>query len=395
MLESADRWAAADCAADRAFSLALGLAQGQGKVLFGEGFSLTHRMSWSPFGEGLAGDVDMVVPLASPAAALGFAQGGAAGAGNSAFFVQQGVTRWSDGHGFRRNDARYGAAWRFALSEADALGVSALMQENLERGHRRLVTGVDYEGRWGRGWAQHLLPTTGWQPGRTGYLERAVGGTRLGFGLDATSTLSLEASLSRWRDGGGGKPALDGRLGAAWKPHPWLALRAGWGGIGPAEDTGSLQLTLSVPFGSGARGLPAWQGLGVAGGAAQGAPDLWRPIENVDRIQTVERVRPVEDLVASGAVAARFTQETFATGSRIVLEVSFPEAVAGDVRLIARLVPGSGGNPAVAGVDYVDQPYEITVRDGTATGQVEVQLLFNPDIEEAGRTLSVEARLAS
>ncbi len=351
-------------------------------------------MSFSPFGEGLAGDLDLVVPLASPA--LGFAAGAAdAPSAPSAIFLQQGVTRWTDGHGFRRNDARYGAAWRFALSDSDVLGVSALMQENLERGHRRLVAGIDYDGRWGHGWLQQLTPTTGWLAGRIGYQERAVGGTRLGLGLDVTDTVSLEASLSRWQDDGDGKPFMDGRLGASWRPHPWLGLRAGWGGIGPAEDTGALQVTLNVPFGGQAQRLPPWQGLGVAGGAAQNAPDLWRPVANVDRIQTVERIRPVADLVASGQVAVRFLQETATTGERIVLEVTFPEPVVGDVRLVARLAPGSGDNPAVAGVDYVDQPYEITVPDGSASGRVEVQLLFNPDVEAGGRTLAVKASLAA
>ena len=33
----------------------------------------------------------------------------------SAFFLQQGVTRWTDAHGFRRHDVRLGTAFRFAL----------------------------------------------------------------------------------------------------------------------------------------------------------------------------------------------------------------------------------------------------------------------------------------
>ena len=151
----------------------------QGKATFGENFRLVHRMSWAPFGNGLAGNLDMVVPLA--------ATGGAdvEELHGSAFFLQHGVTRWTDKHGFRRNDLRLGTAYRFALpgfasAGPDVFGVSALVQENVERGHQRLVLGTDYASGWG-GVAElhHYIPTTDWRRGRSGYEERAAGGTEL------------------------------------------------------------------------------------------------------------------------------------------------------------------------------------------------------------------------
>ena len=37
----------------------------QGRGVFGERFGLAHRMTWSPLGRGLAGELDAVFPLAS------------------------------------------------------------------------------------------------------------------------------------------------------------------------------------------------------------------------------------------------------------------------------------------------------------------------------------------
>ena len=62
----------------------------QGRTAFGDGFRLVHRMSWSPLGNGLAGDLDAVIPLAS----RGSTRTGAdpEQLAGSAFFLQQGVT---------------------------------------------------------------------------------------------------------------------------------------------------------------------------------------------------------------------------------------------------------------------------------------------------------------
>ena len=71
-----------------------------------------------------------------------------------ALFVQNGLSRWTDEHGYLRNDARLGMVRRIAVSErpdAGVFGTSVFFQENLERGHGRIATGVDWSDGWGAG----------------------------------------------------------------------------------------------------------------------------------------------------------------------------------------------------------------------------------------------------
>ena len=366
------------------------LAQDQGRAAFGENFQVVHRLSWSSYGEGISGDLDAVVPFAS------FLGGAAADVGRRAFFMQQGVTRWRDERDFRRNDIRWGAVYRFPLSDgadSDVLGIRTVIQKNLERGHRRLVAGFDYSGRWGSGSLQHFAPTTGWRPGRRGFEERAVGGTELALNLAATTTIGVTAALARWDDDGAGRSFVDGRVGIGWRPHTWLSFEAGMGGIGPAKDTGAIRAAVRIPLGGGGWTVPRWQGLGVAG-AATARADVWRPMDNIGRIRTVERAAPPESRVSAADVEARFLQDSADTGSEIGIEVSIPAALSEDLVVELRLVPGEGNNPAVAGVDYVDEPVEVTIRRGTTSARVKVRLLDNPDMREA-RTLDVDVSIAS
>ena len=365
-------------------------AESEGRAVLGENFRVVHRLSWSPFGEGLSGNLDAVIPLGF----LSGGEGSAAGAGR-AVFLQQGVTRWRDKEGFRRNDARLGAGYRFALSDApgaDALGVQAVVQENLERGHRRLVAGVDYMGRWGIGSLQHYVAASGWLPGRAGYEERPVGGTRLGLRFDATTTVSVDLSFARWDGAGPGRPVDDGRVAVGWRPHPWLSFETGVAGVGSAAESGAVRALLRVPFGGGGYKLPRWSGLGVAGGA--GAPaDLWRPIENVERLETVERaVAPARPRL--GEISARFLQDSASTGGVVRVEVTIPEALGHDLALELRLGPGDGDNPAVAGEDFVDEPVAATVPRGETSTRVSIRLLHNADMRSA-RILSVALAFAA
>ena len=359
----------------------------QGRGMFGEHFSLVHRMSWSPLGQGLAGEMDAVIPLA-------FRAGVRPGADadvlhGSALFLQQGVTRWTDAHGFRRHDVRLGTAWRLALPHfagADVVGATALVQENVERGHQRFVLGTDYAGRWGHASLQHYLPTTQWRPGRSGYEERAVGGTELSVRFDLTTTVALDTAMGRWERDDAGRFVIDGRIGLGWKPHPYLRVDARTG-IGPGADAGSFMFSLNVPFG-GPRKRTRWEGFGtfaLAGGNTTAA-DLFRPAENVGRIRTIERVARQE--TEGDGVTVRFLQSSAASGAEIGVEVSLSAPASADVRLSVRLAPGSGDSPAVAGVDYVDEPALVTIAKGATSGRATFRLLQNPDLG-ADRTLSV------
>ena len=388
----------ARCVGDRLGGLLVGeaarLLTEQGQRLFGAHFSLVHRMTWSPLGQGLAGELDAVIPLGLRGGGVPAGAGAAEALHGSAFFLQQGVTRWTDAHGLRRHDLRLGTAYRFALPHfagADVVGAMAMVQENVERGHRRLVLGTDYAGRWGQASLQHYLPTTQWRPGRAGYEERAAGGTELSLRLDLTTTLSLDTAMGRWERDDAGRFILDGRLGLGWTPHPYWRLDAGTG-LGPGAHGGAVRLSLNVPFG-GPRQRAKWEGFGTFALADTATPaDLWRPVENVGRIRTIERVAP-RDTTVDG-VTVRFLQSSAPSGGTAAVEVVLSAPAAEDVRLTVRLAPGSGDRPAVAGVDYVDAPALVTIPRGATTGRATFQLLENPALA-ADRTLTVTVARAA
>ena len=364
----------------------------QGQAAFGKNFRFVHRMSWSPFGSGLAGELDMVVPLAAVGAAR--ADTDADALHGSAFFLQHGMTRWTDNRGARRNDMRLGTAYRFTLpsfSGKDVFGASALVQQNVEWGHQRLVFGTDYAGRWGGAAVHHYIPTTNWRSGRAGYEERAVGGTEFSLRFDVTSTVTLDSALGRWERDDAGRSAVDGRIGLGWRPHPYLRFDAA-AGFGHQADPGAFRLSFNVPFG-GSRKTPKWEGLGAFGiNDTRRDADMWRPVENVGQIRTIERTarRSVQD----GAVSVRFIQSSASSGDEIEVEVSLSAPASEDVRLTVRLAPGSGDNPAVPGEDYVDEPATVTIREGATSERVTFQLLDNPGLSTE-RTLSVDVTRAS
>ena len=364
----------------------------QGQAAFGKNFRFVHRMSWSPFGSGLAGELDMVVPLAAVGAAR--ADTDADALHGSAFFLQHGMTRWTDNRGARRNDMRLGTAYRFtfpSFSGKDVFGASALVQQNVEWGHQRLVFGTDYAGRWGGAAVHHYIPTTNWRSGRAGYEERAVGGTEFSLRFDVTSTVTLDSALGRWERDDAGRSAVDGRIGLGWRPHPYLRFDAA-AGFGHRADPGAFRLSFNVPFG-GSRKTPKWEGLGAFGiNDTRRDADMWRPVENVGQIRTIERTarRSVQD----GAVSVRFIQSSASSGDEIEVEVSLSAPASEDVRLTVRLAPGSGDNPAVPGEDYVDEPATVTIREGATSERVTFQLLDNPGLSTE-RTLSVDVTRAS
>ena len=344
-----------------------------------------------------------MIPLSF--SAVSFLGGNEADTDTGAFFLQHGLTRYSDDHGLLRNDLRYGAVHRFDLTdepEANVLGVSAFLQQNLEYGHRALVTGLDYTGAWGRGTFNYFRPATDWRnsPVRFDQEERALEGMELGLHLQPTSTLLMETALTRWeyyddKFGERRQWATGARVGLSWRPHPYLDLGATRDGIGTGKATQSISATINIPLGDG-RKFPRWQGLGRFGFVKGNKPaELWRPIEQVGRIRVAERtITPHLGQGVPQDLTVQFLQARAGSGEQIGLQVTLPSAAREDLRLHLRLVPGKGDNPALAGEDYVDEPVEVIIRRGTTGSKATVRLLHNPGLTEA-RTLSVEVSLAT
>ena len=368
----------------------LRLADAHGKRTFGQHFQVAGNLSYSPVSTevGIEGDVDMVLPFAGAALP-------ASRQGVSSFFFQQGVTRsWDEsGPGLFRNDLRHGVVRRFRLSGdpgADIFGISAFHLLSTERGHRVLVPGVDYIGRWGIGSFRYYIPTTGWRPGSLGYEERALDGLEVGMRFDLTTTLRLNTVGYRWKaEDGSHRWETGARMELDWRPHPWLKLGAGYDGIGGGKDSTSFQVALQVPFG-GPSERPPWEGLGVAAnGSSPSTEDLWRPIEDIGPIRLARR-QSVASLVDNAQV--RFLQQTVGSGEEVQLEVLLPAVAPEDIRVVVRLVPGGGENPVVAGEDFVDEPVETTIRTGTTNSRVSITLLRNDSLEQPrslGATVSV------
>lgn len=354
----------------------------QGQSVFGQNFQLSSRMSLDS-SSGLTGNLDAVIPL-------GF-NGTLADEEDNAFFLQNGITSWRDSDGSHRNDIRYGVVYRFPVFKASVLGVSVLNQESLERGHQRTTMGMDYAGRWGTGYVQHFVPTTGWRPGRSGYEERARGGTELGARLELTSTLSADVALGRWETSN--DHDRNTWLGLNWRPHPWLTFAGGYettrsSGSGSSGEDSRISVVFRMPFGDSGQPRPRWRGLGVAVGG-DSSPDLWSPITSVGSITTLEQAASTDAGGSPDGISVQFLQDDATTGSRIGVRVSVPQPLSEDLRLVVRLVPGSGANPAVPGEDFVDVSREVTIRQNEASADTWFQLLYNGDMQTA-RSLAVE-----
>lgn len=370
-------------------------ANAYGKRLFGEHFSFANRMTYSQMGGGFSGEVDTVVPLAALAGFAGIG-GMEADAESGALFFQQGVTSWTDSQGLQRYDMRYGVVRRFNVSDepgANVFGLSSFFQQNLEYGHGRLVSGFDYNGVWGRSTFNYFQPTTGWRDSRSrvGYEERALAGMELSMQLQPTSTLGVETALTRWeaRDGAG-RWETGARMGFSWQPHAWVKIRAAWDGIGTSTPNPSASAFLTFPLG-GKQPIPGWKGLDLAGGLAQhhSAVDIWSPIENIGQIRVAEREATSLsfDEVLRG-LTVRFLQNSAGSGETIKVQVSISAPASEDVRLLVSLVPGEGDNPAVPDEDYLDEPVEVMISQGTTGSVATLQLLRNDNMTES-RSLGV------
>ena len=282
-----------DCAVEQVFSYladsALQFVEAHGKARFGEHFHIDRRLGLTASSGTLSADLDVVVPLR----ALSSMEDDAT---PRSFFMQNGVTRWRDEHGFQRSDMRIGFVHRYALHEEPGdgvLGTSMFVQENLERGHTRVVSGLEYLDRWGQGSLSYYMPVTAWRPGRHGYEERALEGVELGYGMDLTSTISFSAGAGRWQSRDGTDAWVDqGRLDIGWQPHPWFELRGGWDGIGTGDDSMAVHASVTVPLGGGDWSGLRWEGLGRRDSSSATGTDagtMWRSADHVGEIEVAER----------------------------------------------------------------------------------------------------------
>ena len=357
-----------------------------GKEFFGRGFSITNTMRYSPYGgEHLQGDIDMVVPLRFNATH------GRDVPSHNSWFIQNGLTRWTDSHGLRRNDSRFGFVHRFTTSRdknsnANLLGAYSLIQQNLERGHSRLVFGADYTGQWGTGFINHYAPQSDWQTGRTGHQERAIGGSEVGVKITPTNAIDLNLTAGEWETTDSDKQ-FRGRLGLAWRPHTYWRLDSAMDGLGTGDSQADIYITFTMPLGRQA--TPArWNGLGLAADSTATPNHLWQAVTVNNRIEVIERKEIVsaDKLIATAQV--RFMQASATSGSEIGLEITLANPAPQDMRVVVRLRPGTGANPAVAGVDYVDKPVTVLIPGGATVATATLQLRHNPDLK-ANRSLSV------
>ncbi len=264
----------------------LSIAEQRGKSVFGDGFRIDRRVNRGIFGAGLDGDMDTVIPLSSLSRALGSPP--------RALFLQAGVSRWNDMHGLPRTDVRYGFVHRFVTSEqrgAGVLGASALFQENLQWGHRRVALGVDYASRTGITTSlSYFMPTTGWTPGRIGHEERAAGGLEMGVHVAPSPFLSLDARVGKWEHPHGKEARVGGgALDVEWKPYPWLAVRGSWEAIGGIEDSASLSLSLATSLGPRQRAALPRREPGEEGKVDE-SRQMWRSVRNASRVRVAERL---------------------------------------------------------------------------------------------------------
>ena len=366
---------------NRVFEEGTRLANDYGKTRFGQHFSLIGNLRYSsvPGQAGVGGDLDAVFPFSF---VRGESGAGMEGSG-SALFLQQGITRWWDNSNSLHNDLRHGLVYRFRVSDdldADILGISLFHLTNIEQRHEVLAPVIDYLGRWGSASFRYFSPTTDWRPTRAGRMERALEGMEFAMGVDVTTTLRMNTTGYRWESEDGSGRWIHGlRLDVGWRPHPWLHLSAGYDRVAAGKDSLSFLAGLRIPLGSRTK-PPRWEGLGLAAGdSAPAAPNLWRPTEAVGPIR-VATLTAVDRIIESAEV--RFLQDTVSSGGAVQLEVVLPAAAPEDIRIVVRLVPGSGDDPAVPGEDFVDEPVETTIARGTRTARVFVQLLRNEDMHE-------------
>ena len=372
------------------FDRGIGLADELGKETFGEPFSITGRMNWSP-DVGGTGDLDMVKPLS-------FAGSENLAGIQSASFMQQGVTRWRDRFGAMRNDMRHGVVHRFRVGDRPdwgMVGLSSFYLHSTEHGHEVFALGLDYIGRWGTGEFRYFSPITGWKTVGPGHQERPLEGVELGTRLNLTTTIDLSVTGYHWEaEDGSGDRNRGARLGFNWRPHPWLSLDTAWNGWNDSESM-AAGLNLSIPLGPRTK-KTRWEWFGVAGGRDSGSGDMnmYQAVPEIGRIRVAARSAPVSSSSDEEGVRSRFVEPSVDSGEAVEVEVFVAEPAQRDITVTVRLEPGETEPSAIPGEDYVDESIEATITQGTTSTVVSFQLMRNDGMREP-RSLGVSVFVSS
>ena len=371
------------------FDRGIGLADERGKETFGENFSVSGRMSWSP-DVGSTGDLDMVIPFS-------FADNGDPAGIRSASFIQQGITRWRDGIGAMRTDLRHGVVHRFRVGDepfSDVVGLSSFYLTSVDHGHEVLALGLDWFGRWGgSGELRYFVPTTNWTMVRPGHEERALEGVEIGTRLNLTTTVDLSVTGYQWEaEDGSGDRNRGTRMGINWRPHPWLSFDTTWD-VGNDDESMAARMQLSIPLDPVTK-TTRWEWFGIAGGGKSGNADLYQAVPEISRIRVASRSSAPLPVSSNQEVTARFVEPSVSSGESVDVEVRIAEPARSDITVIVRLGPGDGEPAAVAGEDFVDEPVEATIRQGTVSTVISISLIRNDGMQEP-RSLGVTASIAS
>ena len=371
-----------------ALPFALNWVEDSGQRLFGERFSLRNGLQFE-FGEGIRGDVDMVLPLAGNqgSAISGIAKSSAFG---RALFVQQGASIYTDEDGVRRHDMRFGLvgrspAWR---GHKGIVGLSLFQQYNLERGHSRSVMGLDWTGPKAAAAFNYYLPTTGWLASKQlGYEEIALEGMEFSGRFRLPHSLELESSVGRWRVPGSRSHSRTARAGLAWQYNRWIRLNSQWNqsGIGDGRQSGwSAGLHIRIPLGGRAeaprrlRDITRYKGhlAKDRGGREAGPEEMWRPVEQEGRIAVVTR-DTADARTEDGQAMAAFVGNQVVSGHKLQARVFLAKPAPADRHYELRLTPGGGENPAVEGEDFSSEPVLVRIPKGSSEKIVSIQLLTN------------------
>lgn len=394
--------------ASTALPMALNLVEASGQRLLGDRFSLTNDLSFQ-FGDGLKGDLDIVMPLFSGRQSDSFqaasAKNSAGGEYGKAWFFQQGASIWRDANGMRRHDMRFGMVGRSPVwSGRNAiLGVSFFQQYNLEHGHSRSVIGFDWAGPRAAAAFNYYLPTTGWMAShKLGYEERALEGMEISGRFDLPHSFELESALSRWRIPEGAGYSRAGRVEVLWRYNRWIELSTGWRetGIADGRQAGwNTMIQISIPLGDpsasprSVRELARYRGGRVAHSSSF-APvsKLWRPVEQNGQIMVIERnIADARFSSGHSEVTVDFVGRKTDSGSTIQLKVSLEKPAPRDLMYALRLIPGRGENPAVEGEDFSGDPVLVRIPRGRRHEIVSVQLMLN---EQMQSPRSLDVRIA-